>query len=445
MKRRRVFSEDEIEDVRSMILKLEGIRGKRGGRAGEGGGSKRKRGSSRRGAADEDEDEDWGYGRQSILSKQEASRMEGWLEGASEQQKIDEPWPNLPSHVLQAALEYAMKEDADANAGGLTEKMTKEKYPAYFEAVSEPITFSDIRSTPAYTSQATNLQAAVRLMLSNAEAYHGPDNKTTREVRRQVALFTHHLRRACLDCDLFLKKDGTTEVCLSEDEDGVGGGRGSDSDEEHYEAPVIQRRRRATGSGKGIPRLIRCGECAACKAPDCRKCSHCLDMPKYGGPGTTRRPCKNRVCNNKRMSVASVKKAKREARRAANGAAYKDDDDNDEDDNVFETKPKRAKKEKIEVQRHLLLPKTHDYSADPERPVMYDLQAVIALERSLWVPETTTYTEVRSWFVGLGQWAVPPALSGVEGAEGPVAALLADKVTGPCNPGYHCLGPVNVR
>ena len=317
------------------------------------------------------------------------------------------------------------------------------QYPAYFEAVTNPITFSDIHSTPSYTSQASNLQAAVKLMLSNAVTFHGPDNKTTREVRRQAALFVDHLRRACLDCDMFLRKDGSTEVCFSDDEAGGGDG-GSDSDDEHYEAPVIQRRRRATGSGKGVPRLIRCGECVACKAPDCRKCSHCLDMPKYGGPGTTRRPCKNRVCNNKRMSVASVKKAKREAKKAT---SLVDDDDEDSDEDLA-PKPKRAKKEKTDaapVVRYLLLPKAHDYSADPERPVMYDLEGVLALERSLWVPDTTTYTEVRSWFVGLGPWALPPALAGVEGAEGPIAALLADKVTGPCNPGFNTLGNVTVR
>merc|ERR1712156_505659 len=38
----------------------------------------------------------------------------------------------------------------------------------------------------------------------------------------------------------------------------------------------------------------RCGSCKACTAPDCRKCVYCLDMKKYGGPGTKKQRCMKR-------------------------------------------------------------------------------------------------------------------------------------------------------
>ncbi|CAI5704658.1 unnamed protein product [Peronospora effusa] len=44
-------------------------------------------------------------------------------------------------------------------------------------------------------------------------------------------------------------------------------------------------------------RVVRCGECQGCHAPDCMKCPHCLDMKKYGGPGLRKQTCKNRKCN----------------------------------------------------------------------------------------------------------------------------------------------------
>jgi hypothetical protein len=43
-------------------------------------------------------------------------------------------------------------------------------------------------------------------------------------------------------------------------------------------------------------RRKRCGECRACLSDDCRKCRFCLDMTKYGGTNTIRRPCIKRQC-----------------------------------------------------------------------------------------------------------------------------------------------------
>ncbi|KAL8008198.1 putative forkhead-associated (FHA) domain, Zinc finger, CXXC-type, SMAD/FHA domain superfamily [Plasmopara halstedii] len=50
-------------------------------------------------------------------------------------------------------------------------------------------------------------------------------------------------------------------------------------------------------SASAKSRVVRCGECDGCNAPDCMKCPHCLDMKKYGGPGLRKQTCKNRKCN----------------------------------------------------------------------------------------------------------------------------------------------------
>ena len=39
-------------------------------------------------------------------------------------------------------------------------------------------------------------------------------------------------------------------------------------------------------------RRVRCNECQACLSADCRKCTFCKDMKKYGGPGTMKQTCK---------------------------------------------------------------------------------------------------------------------------------------------------------
>ena len=41
---------------------------------------------------------------------------------------------------------------------------------------------------------------------------------------------------------------------------------------------------------------VPCKICQACISPDCGKCPHCLDMPRYGGPGRLRQPCQLRTC-----------------------------------------------------------------------------------------------------------------------------------------------------
>ena len=272
-KKKKLFNEYDIDEIKALILRLENIGGKRGARdeGGRGAAGKRRRSTSRRGRGDDDSDEDdWGYSRQ-ILTKSDAHRMEGWLDGSSQAQKIEEKWPHLPDRVLSVAIDYAIKEDAMANGGNLTKQISREEHLEYFKKVPQPMTLSDIKANPSLNSTPEALQGALKLIITNAVAFHGETSEIVHEARRQVSLFVDHLKHACLDCDMFLRKDGTTEVCFSDDEP-FGGD--SDSDEEHYEQPVVQRRR-GPGTGSSGPRLIRCGECIACNAPDCRKVRSC--------------------------------------------------------------------------------------------------------------------------------------------------------------------------
>ena len=45
-------------------------------------------------------------------------------------------------------------------------------------------------------------------------------------------------------------------------------------------------------------RATRCRQCPGCLKPECQKCKHCLDKPKYGGLGKMKQSCINRTCLN---------------------------------------------------------------------------------------------------------------------------------------------------
>ena len=49
-------------------------------------------------------------------------------------------------------------------------------------------------------------------------------------------------------------------------------------------------------SGKLASRLVRCGQCAPCQSLECGMCRSCINMPKFGGPGTLKKPCEKRLC-----------------------------------------------------------------------------------------------------------------------------------------------------
>ncbi|KAG7166224.1 histone-lysine N-methyltransferase trithorax-like, partial [Homarus americanus] len=61
-----------------------------------------------------------------------------------------------------------------------------------------------------------------------------------------------------------------------------------------------------TASGKVLRKTQWCNKCPGCTTPNCLKCVNCLDMKKYGGPGTKKKPCVMRKCHNPRLSVKSA-------------------------------------------------------------------------------------------------------------------------------------------
>ena len=57
-------------------------------------------------------------------------------------------------------------------------------------------------------------------------------------------------------------------------------------------------------SGSSSSRRRNCGECSGCRAEDCGVCEHCLDMPKFDGPGTKKQRCKMRTCTGQLPSLS---------------------------------------------------------------------------------------------------------------------------------------------
>ncbi|XP_068215279.1 histone-lysine N-methyltransferase 2A-like [Palaemon carinicauda] len=62
-------------------------------------------------------------------------------------------------------------------------------------------------------------------------------------------------------------------------------------------------------SGKILQKTMWCNKCTGCNTPNCRKCVNCLDMKKFGGPGTKKKPCIKRKCLNPRLSAKSAQSA----------------------------------------------------------------------------------------------------------------------------------------
>ena len=42
--------------------------------------------------------------------------------------------------------------------------------------------------------------------------------------------------------------------------------------------------------------MTRCGICTGCMQPNCRRCTFCRDMKRYGGPAKLKRACEKRIC-----------------------------------------------------------------------------------------------------------------------------------------------------
>ena len=56
-------------------------------------------------------------------------------------------------------------------------------------------------------------------------------------------------------------------------------------------------------------RMSRCGKCIGCNSKNCGKCYKCLDMVKYGGPGTLKQACEKRQCIDPQMPDSSPSKS----------------------------------------------------------------------------------------------------------------------------------------
>ncbi|XP_071513076.1 lysine-specific demethylase 2A-like isoform X3 [Panulirus ornatus] len=77
----------------------------------------------------------------------------------------------------------------------------------------------------------------------------------------------------------------------------------------------IKRRRRNSDENRivGLPpnaakvrhRRVRCKLCESCLREDCRKCGFCMDMVKYGGPGTMKQTCKMKKCTQPMLPAAA--------------------------------------------------------------------------------------------------------------------------------------------
>ncbi len=62
------------------------------------------------------------------------------------------------------------------------------------------------------------------------------------------------------------------------------------------------------GARQTAAKTRRCGECEGCMRDDCGQCVACLDKPRFGGKGTKKRACVERLCRMKggiRTSAAS--------------------------------------------------------------------------------------------------------------------------------------------
>jgi len=59
----------------------------------------------------------------------------------------------------------------------------------------------------------------------------------------------------------------------------------------------LQEQQKVDKVARGGGKRQRCGACAGCRAGNCGKCASCLDMPRFGGTGSRRQPCKYRACS----------------------------------------------------------------------------------------------------------------------------------------------------
>ena len=65
---------------------------------------------------------------------------------------------------------------------------------------------------------------------------------------------------------------------------------------------LLEKKARMVCKAEKQHKFSSCKKCAGCRTENCRKCKHCLDKEKYGGPNKLKQKCMMRICVNPLMS-----------------------------------------------------------------------------------------------------------------------------------------------
>ena len=130
----------------------------------------------------------------------------------------------------------------------------------------------------------------------------------TEAAKRMVCSCVPCMSCKCVPCMVCMQVRAVFELLLGRVErevarDAKGAAKGA-AKEEAARARQVQKEervrlvaaRRAEKVARGGTKRSRCGACAGCRAGNCGKCACCLDMPRFGGTGGRRQPCKYRAC-----------------------------------------------------------------------------------------------------------------------------------------------------
>ena len=92
-------------------------------------------------------------------------------------------------------------------------------------------------------------------------------------------------------------------------------------DEDNAEAAAAANEVAGNDLSKKAP-SSRCGSCTECMRGDCGGCKYCLDKPKFGGLGRSKKLCLQRVCSNPQEKASTLEwLAAQQAQQAAAAAA----------------------------------------------------------------------------------------------------------------------------
>ena len=65
---------------------------------------------------------------------------------------------------------------------------------------------------------------------------------------------------------------------------------------------LLEKKARMVCKAEKQHKFSSCKKCAGCRTENCRKCKHCLDKEKYGGPNKLKQKCMMRICVNPLLS-----------------------------------------------------------------------------------------------------------------------------------------------